>query len=145
MKKITSFNGKYRFLSNFWPAEVYLNEEIYPSIEHAYQAAKTLNKEEREEIRSASTASIAKKLGQHVTIRTDWEDIKFEVMYNLVQQKFNHSPLKELLLETGDAILEEGNWWHDTTWGICPEGSGIGQNLLGLLLMKVRDEIKTWG
>jgi hypothetical protein len=137
---IKEFQGKYRFLSNFWPAKVFLDGFQYPTVEHAYQAAKTFDLKKREEIRNADKPGLAKRLGKKVSIRKDWEKIKISIMYNLVKQKFfNNSILKESLLSTGDEELIEGHTWNDTFWGIC---NGVGQNNLGKILMKIRNEIK---
>jgi ribA/ribD-fused uncharacterized protein len=136
--KIDSFKGEYRWLSNFYLAEVVLDGFVYPSSEHAYQAAKTLNLEERRAILSMSVSE-AKKAGRKVTMRSDWEDIKLDVMLRLLRQKFAHPELRSKLLATGDAELVEGNWWNDTFWGVC---RGVGQNNLGKLLMVVREECR---
>lgn len=142
MNKIKSFDKQYRFLSNFWPAEVEFEGINYPSVEHAYQAAKTLDLEEREAIRICGTAKEAKKLGKVLTLRSDWEDVKVGIMFDLCRKKFrNHPELKEKLLETKGAELEEGNWWGDKFWGICSK-TGIGKNYLGRILMEVRNELK---
>lgn len=70
----------------------------------------------------------------------DWEEVKDKVMYEIVLAKFTQNPdLKEKLLATGDEHLEEGNTWGDTTWGTV---NGIGENRLGIILMKVRKELQ---
>lgn len=135
---IDSFTGKYRWLSNFEPSVVMLDMDLYPTVEHAYQGAKTLDYEERYKVRHALTPGAAKKLGQKVTLREDWEDVKIDVMTELIQQKFSKDPLRAKLLATGDAKLIEGNWWGDVFWGVC---KGKGQNKLGKILMKVRKEL----
>ena len=139
MDPITSFKKEYAFLSNFFPVKMFYKDQWYNSLEHAYQAAKTLIDREQEIIRSAKTAQEAKKLGKAITIRNDWECIKEAVMLDLLRVKFQYGTLKEQLLATGDAELIEGNWWGDTYWGVC---KGIGDNKLGKLLMKVREELK---
>lgn len=140
MNKILAFNKEYRFLSNFYPALVTLDGLEYPSTEHAYQAAKTLNPAEREAIRLSAKPGDAKRLGKKVTMREDWDIIKINVMKDLVRQKFtNHQDLKENLLATGDSYLEEGNSWHDVFWGVC---NGKGENWLGKILMEVREELR---
>lgn len=143
MNTIPEFVGEYRFLSNFWPAPVMYDGLKYPTVEHAYQAAKTRDIGQRLAIRNCVTPGEAKRLGRRVTLRSDWEDWKGKVMENLVRQKFNQHPgLAEKLLATYGSRLEEGNAWHDTFWGISPVGSGIGQNRLGQILMAVRSELK---
>lgn len=137
---IDKFDGKYRFLSNFYNGWVVYDGDIYHTVEQAYQAAKTLSLKEREKIQLAKTAAEAKKLGKKVTMRPDWDNIKLSVMEGLVKDKFVNSPiLKDWLLDTGDEELVEGNWWGDTFWGVC---KGVGENHLGKILMKVRDSLK---
>lgn len=138
---ITSFSGEYRFLSNFWLCAVPADDGFsYPSTEHAYQAEKTLDPDQRQKIRLADTSGIAKRLGRSVTKRPDWDDIKLGVMERLLRHKFTlHPSLKEKLLATGDRKLIEGNTWGDTYWGVC---KGTGENNLGKLLMKIREELR---
>lgn len=141
---IDRFIGSRRFLSNFFPAEVEYGGVVYPTVEHAFQAAKTDIEDEREEIRTASTPGEAKRLGRKVTLRADWEKVKESVMEDLVRQKFTrHRPLAAELLDTGDAQLIEGNAWGDTTWGMVEKGGKwSGKNLLGRILMRVREELR---
>jgi N-glycosidase YbiA len=135
---ISSFTGDYRFLSNFYPSDVELDGIVYPSVEHAYQAAKTLDKEERKVFhkRPLPSAAEAKKLGRKSSLRSDWEGVKLQVMEDLLVQKFAHKELQEQLLATGQSLLVEGNWWGDSFWGV--DNKKGGQNHLGKLLMKIR-------
>lgn len=136
---ITSFTGDYKFLSNFYPCNVELDGEIYPSVEHAYQAAKTLDADDRKPFhqRPLPTAGESKKLGRKLKIRPDWESVKLQVMEDLLVQKFADPILKKQLQETGDAKLIEGNYWGDDFWGVDKKKGG--KNHLGKLLMKIRD------
>ena len=118
MKAITSFVGPNRFLSNFWLAPIHYEGYTYPTVEHAYQAAKTLDEKAKISIKNAETAVAAKRMGRSVKIRVDWDKIKDRVMLELLRLKFDTTGLKERLLATGDAILIEGNTWHDRYWGI---------------------------
>ena len=142
---ILKFDGEHRFLSNFWPAQVALENETYASVEAAYQAAKTLDMEFRQKVRDCGDDSVAvkklgKKVGKTVRQRPCWdEDFKLKVMGDLVRQKFSDPELGGRLLATGDQELEEGNWWGDRFWGVC---KGEGRNELGKLLMQVREELK---
>jgi ribA/ribD-fused uncharacterized protein len=112
---------------------------LWPTSEHAYQAAKTLDPEQQRQILNLASPAYAKRAGKLVTMRSDWNDVKVGIMTEIVYEKFNQNPeLKQKLLDTGDAIIEEGNYWKDRTWGICPPGSGLGQNLLGKILMVLR-------
>jgi ribA/ribD-fused uncharacterized protein len=131
--------GNFKWLSNFYMVEVEYDGEIYPSTEHAYQAAKTMLPAERREIQTASTCGKSKRLGQKVKLRPDWEEIKVEVMRDLLRQKFAQPDLRQKLLATGDQHLVEGNTWEDYFWGVC---NGRGLNHLGRLLMDVREECR---
>jgi len=139
IEMIDSFTGKYRWLSNFEPSTIEMDGLLYRTVEHAYQAAKTIDVAERIRVQRCDTPGIAKKLGQQVRLRKDWEDIKVDVMTKLVRKKFSVEPLRSKLLETGASKLIEGNWWQDTFWGVC---RGKGQNKLGKILMKVRTELQ---
>lgn len=126
-------------LSNFSPVDVKFAEVVYPSVEHAYQAAKTTVLAEREQIQQAPTAAQAKKLGRSVTLRGNWDAHKLRVMEALLRQKFNHPEYRGHLVTTGDHLIIEGNTWNDTFFGVC---RGLGENHLGRLLMKLREEAK---
>lgn len=137
--EIKSFSGQYSWLSNFYLVDVILDGNQYPSVEHAYQATKTLDPTERDIIRKARTPSEAKNLGKYVTVRKDWMSIRVTVMRRLLEQKFSVPAFRERLLATGDAIITEGNYWNDTFWGVC---NGRGKNVLGKLIMEIRDSIR---
>ena len=142
MKEIREFKDQYRFLSNFWPASVEYDGVVYPSVESAYQAAKTLDLPARRQFEDCAPSS-AKRRGSRLVLRPDWEDVKLEVMTELVTKKFScNSELREKLLATEDALLIEGNWWEDTFWGVSPVRSNKGTNWLGMILMEVRDMLR---
>jgi ribA/ribD-fused uncharacterized protein len=128
-----------RWLSNFYPVNIEIGCHHWPSSEHAYQAAKTLDYDERMAIKAARTPGQAKKLGRKVTMRPDWDKIKRHEMKCILRLKFSLPGLKELLLQTGDGYLEETNHWGDTYWGVC---NGVGQNNLGHVLMEIREELR---
>jgi ribA/ribD-fused uncharacterized protein len=137
---IDKFKGKNRWLSNFSLAQVELDGVEYPSTEHAYQAAKTLDIVDRIWIRQSVSFGQAKRRGQKVTMREDWDDVKLSVMEDLLRQKFRLPHYKELLMATVDQKLVEGNHWHDAFWGVCScDKCPPGKNHLGKLLMKIRD------
>src|SRR5947209_19764964 len=102
--RIDSFQGEYRFLSNFWAAQVQFEGLTYPSVEHAYQSAKTLDMNERRRIAALPTPAAAKQAGAALQQRPDWPNVKFDVMQRCVRYKFHHHPdLARQLLATGDA------------------------------------------
>ena len=138
---IDSFRGKYYFLSNFFPAEVTYNGLTYQNNEAAFQAQKTYSKEERIEFTTLEPRD-AKRRGRRGRLREDWEQVKDRIMEEIVRAKFSQNKeLKEQLLATGDAQLVEGNRWNDRYWGVDIR-SGVGENHLGKILMKVRSELR---
>ncbi len=136
-RTIRSFKGT--GFSNFAPCAVMLDGHTYPSVEAAYQAAKTLDDQERRTIRSCTSPADAKRLGKTVTLRPDWDDIKVDVMKDLLEQKFAQPKYRTLLLSTGKGNLVEGNTWGDTFWGVV---NGTGKNTLGLLIMAIRQRLQ---
>ena len=145
MNIINRFDGEYAFLSNFAHRPITFKGKTWSTVEHIFQAAKTLDENMREEIRIASTPDKAKRIGRMVRLRPDWEEMKKEVMLKSIRLKFSqNSELKESLLRTEDAILLEGNTWHDNIWGDCSCQKcqeTEGRNLLGKILMQVRREL----
>lgn len=140
MKSIESFTGQYRWCSNFYPSPINVDGVVWPTLEHPFQAFKTLDSAARLRILRAPTPGQAKRLGRAVELRPGWDDMRIEVMERLVRAKFDQHPdLAEKLIATGDAELVEGNTWGDQFWGVC---RGHGSNHLGLILMRVRDEIR---
>lgn len=136
---IDRFDGEYSFLSNFELSPFTVNGVVFPTMEHYFQAMKATNQEDLLEITKAPTPGKAKRLGRKVKIRSDWEYIKKDIMLEGLRKKFAIPELKQKLLDTGDAYLEEGNTWGDCYWGVC---NGTGENNLGKLLMRVREEIR---
>ena len=137
VEEIVSFTGVHFFLSNFYFTKIEFEDKLYPSIKHTYQTTKTLNQDEREQVRLCKSAGDAKRMGQKVTMREGWDNLKIPTMRQLLYKKFETgSELFNLLQRTGEATLAEGNWWGDQFWGIC---NGVGDNHLGKLLMEIRD------
>lgn len=138
---ITFFTGKYAFLSNFFQHThhklIYADND-FTHVEGAYQSAKCKSPDDRDLFVDQSP-QYTKKLGRIVEIRDDWEEAKLGVMENLLRQKFQDKGLRQQLLDTGDEEIIEGNYWHDTYWGVC---NGVGENHLGKLLMKLREEYR---
>lgn len=142
MQVINQFRGEYSGFSSFALCQVMMDQVEYPSVEHAYQAAKTLNKNERDLFLGRNVnAGRAKRLGRTITIRSDWEDIKINVMKDLCRQKYNNPKYRELLLSTGNALIQEGNNWGDRFWGVDLQ-SGVGDNNLGRIIMDMRKDLQ---
>ncbi len=136
--RIERFRGEFAFLSNFHPATVVFEGLSYPTVEHAYQAAKTLDLEMRRALAALDTPAKARAKGKRVSLRPGWNDLRLDVMEQLLRLKFTAPELRALLIATGDAELLEGNTWNDRFWGIW---RGQGKNHLGSLLMKIRAEV----
>ena len=137
---IYGFFNEYRFLSNFHVCPVQHQNLEYTSSEAAYQAAKVSDIREKIPFLTA-TPRLARELGQAVRLPEHWNIQKFEIMREILRDKFQRNPdLAERLLETGDLYLEETNTWGDIYWGVC---QGIGQNNLGKLLMQIRAELRS--
>lgn len=144
---IDCFENEYEFLSNFAASPITDDEGIeFPTVEHFFQASKAKFKHQYRAIAAAPTPGKAKWLGRRVELRSDWEQVKDEIMLEGVRKKFAIPELREKLLATGDEELMEGTWWHDNEWGNCSCEKCqniIGKNKLGKILMKVREEIKS--
>ena len=152
---ITEFTGQYRFLSNFWDLTQHAHcvkcsfGITYPTVEHAYQASKSINKDIRLYISHLSTPDKARKEGRELATGSKWDRAKVQIMEDLVRQKFTGcNELKDMLLSTGIQQIMEGNRWNDTFWGaIWTEdrfggGEWVGENHLGKILMKIREELR---
>lgn len=134
---IDNFHGKYFFLSNFFCVPVKYGGLTFTNTEAAFHSEKCSS-------RSSEFVNLnpseAKRLGRRVKLRPDWEDVKDDIMLNVVCAKFDQHPdLAQKLLETGDEELVEGNTWEDRYWGVC---GGKGKNMLGKILMRVREELR---
>lgn len=138
---IKEFKNQYFFLSNFYECPIYYNKLVFCNAEAAFQAQKAIDEKEQYKFINLN-ASQARKLGKTIVLRKDWEEVKDKIMYEIVKRKFTiNKELQQKLLETKEEELVEGNWWHDTYWGVDSR-TGIGQNKLGKILMKVREEVK---
>ena len=132
---IKEFRRRFFFLSNFY------EEFDGKTLEHRFQAAKADNWDDFLRVMNAPTPSEAKRLGRKVSLRHDWEWIKDQIMYGLIVVKFTDPDLRELLLDTGEQYLQEGNSWGDTYWGVSLT-TGLGENKLGKILMRHRAELQ---
>ncbi len=132
---INRFKDEFAFLSNFY------KEPDGTDVEHEYQASKTDDPAYKMAIQREPTAARARALGRSplVPLKKDWDQIKGGIMYELVRAKFKDPVLRDKLLATGDACLVEGNNYNDTFFGVC---RGVGKNMLGIILMRVRAEIR---
>ena len=135
---IKGFFDEFRWLSNFYECPVYYDGLFFSSSEAAYQSAKTLDEYGKQRFLSLSPSK-AKKLGTEIKVRKDWPEVKVSIMKEILLDKFTRNEdLKQLLIDTRDMYLVEENYWGDTFWGSC---NGKGKNILGILLMEIRNQI----
>jgi ribA/ribD-fused uncharacterized protein len=149
-------DGVHDFLSNFYYTRLVVWGVEFPTSEHAFQWAKSplaaYNAATVAELGSRTTPGQAKRRGNQVTLRPDWNDVQengmplaFNVMLEVCRAKFQDSLLADSLLATGDATIIEGNTWHDNTWGACSCSDCAHKaknNWLGKILMHIREELK---
>ena len=156
---------EHAFLSNFLPLregyQIWMRNpvtgvrKLFSSVEHAYQAANTLDDDDREWIRGARFAGIAKKMGskagwkgRRINLRPNWDDLlRLQVMKALVPAKFKDPTLAELLMSTGDELIQESNWWGDSWFGVVVSRGfkpcvPYGENHLGRILMEIRSKLR---
>lgn len=149
MKEIMDFQGKHAFMSNFYPSRILYDALEFATVEHAYQAQKTNNRNVQLEVLACKSPGEAKRMGNRLSLRPDWEAIKREVMMTCLRLKFTDPRLALRLVSTGQANIIEGNTWHDNIWGQCVcskcRHKIAGENLLGLMLMEVRAELRKSG
>ena len=138
---ICGFFEQYRFLSNFHPCNILFDDIMYPSVEHAYVAAKTNDIKIREEISKVKNPVHVKSYGRKLELRQDWDMLKPLYMMDFVTEKFRTPGLQKQLIETGYKYLEETNNWGDVYWGYDMDQKK-GLNLLGKTLMIVRERYR---
>jgi ribA/ribD-fused uncharacterized protein len=132
------------YFSNFVYSPIEIDGVVWTSVEHFFQGMKTLDVGEREEVREQKNPGAAKIVGRSVTLRPDWDDVKFDLMLTGLRAKFSLPEFRESLVEFEGPIVE-WNTWHDRVWGVCvcQKCRGTGQNLLGQALEQVRDELRS--
>ncbi len=142
-KEIYFFNrdDKYYELSNFAGFGFDLNGYYWRTMEHYFQAMKFEGTSQFEKILNSGSPKQAKDLGQSraYPIRSDWDQVKEDIMLQGLRAKFQKQELKNLLIKTGKKKLIE-NSPYDKYWGIGTNGKG--KNRLGVLLMQLREELK---
>jgi N-glycosidase YbiA len=139
-EKQIKFHGYKHPLSNFYESNFRIGTFIYPTVEHYYQSQKSNDSYERMDILMADTPKEAKEMGKYIEdIKENWDDKKLIYMWKGLYAKFtqNHH-LKKYLLDTKDVELVE-NSPVDSYWGRGKNWDG--ENKLGKMLMKLREEI----
>lgn len=147
---VNVFRGPYACFSNFHDSRMIINDVLWKTVEHVFQANKTFDKEWQKRILSAETPAEAKTLGKQLKtlglVRPDWQDVNILIMHNLVLLKFTlFAEYRNILLSTGEDRIIEGNYWHDNFWGecSCARCSNVEKfNHLGQILTNVRKMLR---
>jgi ribA/ribD-fused uncharacterized protein len=136
----------YGAFSNLYRCTVMFEGQEFPTAEHAYQAGKASKKNVREWILSAPTPSLVAMAAHGLytwDIVPNWSRIKFDRMRAVLKAKFTqHEDLRTLLLSTGDNRLVEAGRTNNAVNRLWGEVNGKGTNMLGVLLMEVRNELR---
>lgn len=135
IKMISNFEGEFEFLGNFYECDIEMDGLVYPSVEHAFQASRTFNMLDRASIRDVKTPIMAKNLGEKIATRDDWDSVKLDLMFSLLEKKFELKELRRKLLSTKDLQIVSN---YDIFWGKI---DNVGENNLGNMLMKIRNDI----
>ena len=132
----------YGAFSNLYKSPIDFEGRKFPTAEHAYQAGKARKPKVREWILAAPSPSLAAMAAHGLFIWdvvSDWNEIKFDRMRRVLFAKFTQHPnLRELLLQTGDKRLVEAGTVNNSVNRLWGEVNGVGQNMLGLMLMELR-------
>lgn len=137
-----STTGEHGCFSNFSRHPVKLKGKEWKTSEHYFQAQKFAGTPYEEKVRKTSNAAESARMGRDrsLPLRKDWESVKDNIMRDVIYAKFTqHEHLKKTLLSTGDAKLVE-HTVNDNYWG--DGGNGSGKNMLGIILMEVREKIR---
>jgi ribA/ribD-fused uncharacterized protein len=142
VKRIDCFRGPYRFLSNFYTVPILFEHRVYLSVENAYQASKFATESPQRDVIQRASPGTAKRIGRTARTNLSKEKLKEQnksQMLEFLRIKFKPGCyVSQKLIDTFPMDLVEGNTWGDVYWGEC---SGVGENMLGQLLMQVREEL----
>lgn len=141
MIKIPYYETSHFVLSNFSPHTVRYNATLFPTVEHAYHAAKFENKDIVDKIKNAGSPLEAHSLGKKYKPqrRKDWNDVKVDILHEIIQAKVEqHEEVKQALLATSEEEIIEENP-NNSFWGNGKDGKG--QNQMGKILMRIREDL----
>ena len=142
MEDILTFTTpEHRWLSNMTYVDIVYDGITYPSTENFYQAMKYQDKEIRVYVATLKPHETKAYSRANKMTSLVFEEKKLQIMEYAQKQKYSKEPFKSKLLATGDVLLEEGNWWGDKFWGVDIK-TRQGENHLGRIIMKIRDQLK---
>lgn len=134
-------NDEYGCFSNFAHYGFELDGKWWMTSEHYFQAQKFHGTKYEEEIRLLDSPMKAAEMGRRreLPLREDWEEAKDAIMRKAILAKFlQNSDIREVLLSTGQEVIVEKTT-NDYYWGCGTKGTG--KNMLGTILMEVRDNL----
>lgn len=140
---IYRFREQYGWLSNMKTANIHYKGHDFKSTENAFMWQK--NPDDASWLKECLTLppNECKKRSREISLRPDWNDVKLNVMYEVLVIKFTQEPFKTLLLETENQNIVEGNYHNDKFWGVDIKITpNEGENWLGRLIMDIRTKIK---
>lgn len=134
------FRGEHWYLSNMYPCDITYNGHHFTCVEAAFQAQKDLSRVSEFE---GISGKDAKRLGRQVRLREGWNEMRDDIMKEILDVKFSDPELARKLASDQDikrsgGVITEENEWGDRYWGVC---NGVGRNRLGELLQEVRHEV----
>ena len=136
---INNFKGRYSFLNTFSESNFYYDGLLFHNAECAFQSAKCRFEKDKRMFCHMSPRE-AKNVGNRVSLRPGWDNMKYQIMKDINYCKFSQNPdLKRKLLKTGNEYLEFANNHGNSEWGTI---NGVGRNWLGKILMEIREELK---
>ncbi len=141
LEPVKFYEGPFYMFSNFASFAVVWRGKLWPTSEHAYQAAKFNHPTLQEGIRKATSAHMAKKIAEQYDEqkRPDWHEVNVAIMEEILRAKLEQHPyIREKLIKTGERKMIEDSP-KDAFWGRGPDHQG--QNHLGRIWMKLREEI----
>lgn len=139
---IKEFRGEYKWLSNFAPCDIYFDGRWFASAEHAYMSAKSTDVAWKEFCADPDNRpGEVKRKSRTIVLREDWELVKLAVMREVLELKFAQEPYRTYLVNTGSMVIQEGNRWGDTFWGVDLK-TNTGENNLGKLIMAIRAQLR---
>lgn len=136
-------SGEHGYLSNLFKRGIVFDGRYFDCSEKAYQWGKPKDRNVAEWLKDAPKPHLC-AMAAHALFAFDivenWNNIKVDRMWDVLREKFRqHQDLREMLLATGEAILIEESK-NDAFWGIGKRGNG--KNMLGILLMSIREELQ---
>lgn len=140
-RMIYKFTGPFSWLSNWHRVPIPFEGRRYPSAYNAYQSAKSKSVKYKNTCQSTLSPYAMQFIAYNTLPRPDWELVKDNIMYTVLKIKFSIPKYRDLLLGTGEVYLLNGNRYNETYWGYNLN-TEQGYNKLGLMLMKIREELK---